>query len=189
VGPRYIAAVVPYLAVALAYAWPGVVRRRFARPAWSVTAGLVLVGVFLNALAAVIYPQFPPQLRNPAFQLTLRLLRDGYFPYSLGHALGLRGWASLAPTGLALILAVALALGSDPVAPPRGVDTPAAPSGWRWPSRPRLSSLVLTAAVFGALVVALSAWPARPSVTEREAVQVVEGAFSPPPVAPARRAP
>jgi hypothetical protein len=190
VGPRYIAAVVPYLAVALGYAWPGVVRRRFARPAWSVTAGLVLVGIFLNALAAVIYPQFPPQLRNPAFQLTLRLLRDGYFPYSLGHALGLRGWASLAPTGLALVLAVALALGSDPVARPRG-DTPASPSpsGWPWRSRPRLSSLVLTAAVFGGLVVGLSAWPARPSVAEREAVQVVEGAFSPPPVAPARRAP
>jgi hypothetical protein len=171
VGPRYIAVVVPYLAVALAYAWPRVSLSR-ARVAlvWPLTAGLVLVGVFLNALSAVIYPQYPTQLRNPAFELLVRLPLDGYVPYSLGYAAGLRGLPSLLPTALALAFAAIFAL------------TPASQGRDGALPRRRLA-LPVAALVFIACVVPLSLWPARMSIAERDAIRVVEGTFTPRPLA------
>lgn len=176
VGPRYITAVVPFLAMGLAYAWPTIASSAGssagaarARVAWGLAAGLVLVGIFTNALTAVIYPQVPPQLRNPTFQLLLRLPLDGYVPYSLGYGLGLRGLASLAPTALALAAAAGLALVPDPLG---------RSGGGRWRPWRSVTTMVV---VFAVLIGVASRWPAHPSAAEVEAVRTVERAFSPPP--------
>jgi hypothetical protein len=174
--------VVPFLAMGLAYVWPTIASSggssgssaagssAYARVAWGLAAGLVLVGIFTNALTAVIFPQYPPQLRNPTFQLLWRLPLDGYVPYSLGYGLGLRGLASLGPTALALAAAAGLALVPDPLG--RGAGN----RPWRpWPS---VTTMVV---VFALLVGGLSRWPAHPSAAEVEAVRTVERAFSPPP--------
>lgn len=108
-GPRYVAAVVPFLAFALALGW----RPLFASRRWwqaGVTA-LVLVSVFLCLLSGAIFPHFPLQFDNPIFDLVIPLLREGRAPYSLGTLLGLRGLASLLPLALVALVAVVATLG------------------------------------------------------------------------------
>jgi len=177
VGPRYIAAVLPFLAIALAYVWPAVSARGWAGLAWTVTAGLVLVGVVINGATAVLYPQVPTQLRNPTFQLLLPLPFDGYVPYSLAWALGLRrGPASVLPVALVIAAAVAAVL-SPPVR--RRVRVPLG------------RALAAPAAVLVALLLLLpfSRWPSRQSPAEQEAVRLVRSTWSPapPPPRPAAR--
>ena len=169
VGPRYIAAVVPFAAIALAYVWPRLAHRRWIGPAWTITAALVAVGVFLNALTAVLYPQVPTQLRNPAFQLLLPLPLDGYLPYSLAWALGMRGWASLVPVALAIAAAVVMVL---PPPPRRQARVPLG----------RALAAPAALAIALALLVPFSRWPSHPSPAEKDAIRLVRSTWSPAPV-------
>ena len=173
VGPRYIAAAVPFLAVGLAFAWPAIAgRRRLAPAVWAATAGLILVGVLFNAPTAILYPQYPPQLRNPTFQLLLPLPFAGYVPYSAWYALGLRGLLSLAPTVAAVVAALVIAFRSA--------------SGWA-DDRRRAGKLIAGALlVFAVIAGAFALWPRQSSPAERDAVQVVRKLWTP---QPERRAP
>ena len=162
-GPRYIAAVVPFLAFALALSWQDLFAgRRWARAA---LLALVLVSVFLCFLSGAIFPHFPLQFDNPIFDLVLPLLRDGYAPHSLGTVLGLRGLPSLLP----LLLIVAAAIGGTLV------------------GRGRAGSVTALAAVGTALVLlfALSRHGTRPRRDEAKARAYVQKVWEPAPPAPA----
>jgi hypothetical protein len=67
------------------------VATRFLAQALVVSACVVFV------TAATTYPHWPEQIRNPLYELSFRLLRDGYAVHSLGTWVGLRGIWSLLP--------------------------------------------------------------------------------------------
>jgi hypothetical protein len=167
VGPRYITTVAPFLILGLARIWP----LTRGRPALSALgAGLVLASVLLNVVSGAVYPHYPEVFDNPVFDLTLPLLRDGYAPYGVGWALGLRGAASLAP--LALVVLGAFVLGA------RG-DAPR-------PSRQaaRLGAALVVAAAF---LVPLSAYGRKPRPVEQSAAAFVRSTWQPPPATAPRQ--
>jgi len=94
IGPRYLAIAVPFLGW-LAVAGLDVCARRTAL--FAPACALIGMGVLVHVAAATTFPHWPSELTNPLFEVSLRLLSEGYAPPSLGGALGLRGWASLAP--------------------------------------------------------------------------------------------
>ncbi len=94
VGPRYIAAAIPFLAWLAAPALDATEPR----PGWRVAAhALVLVGVAVHVVAATTYPHWPISFRNPLYEVSFHLLGEGRAPHSLGTLVGLRGIASLVP--------------------------------------------------------------------------------------------
>jgi hypothetical protein len=156
-GPRYVATVVPFLAFGVALSW----KRIWGRVGWAraVLAGLVVVSVVLCVLAGAHFPHFPLQLDNPIFDLTLPFIGQGYVPYGLGRALGLRGAASYLP--LALVVGAALGLAvAGAVRDRRG------------------AALAIAVAVL--LVGGLSLVGRRPRPDERHALDVVRSVWEPP---------
>ena len=109
-GPRYIAAVVPFLAFSVALAWKSMSTSRgaLAPVARAALGALVLASVFLCGLSGALFPHFPVQFDNPVFDLLLPLVSQGYLSYGLGTLLGLAGWVGLGPW----LLAVAVAVGA-----------------------------------------------------------------------------
>jgi len=112
VGPFYIAVVAPFLAAGIAHLWHALRGPRL-RALSMITAGLVIPSVVLNLLSGAIFPHYPEPFDNPVFDLALPLLADGHVPYSLGWLLGLPGLWSLAPLGLAAMLALSVGIGGD----------------------------------------------------------------------------
>jgi hypothetical protein len=166
VGPRYIATVAPFLTFAIARAWPLVRRWTWLFP---LCAGLVLASVVLNVSSGAVYPHYPEVFDNPVFDVTFPLLREGYAPYSLGWALGLRGLPSLAPIALCALGAFALgAVGDD-----------------RRPSQ-RTAIVGLALIVAAAFLVPLSTYGRKPSPGETSMLAFVRATWEPPP-APMRR--
>lgn len=106
VGPRYLAIAMPFFAWLAAAGLDVCIAHDALRvPAF----GLVLVGVGVHVLAATTYPHWPVDFRNPLFEVTLRSLREGHAPYSLGTLMGLRGLASVVPLYVGVVaLVVAL---------------------------------------------------------------------------------
>jgi len=134
VGPRYIAAMLPFLLppiAALLEAWR-------ARPVrLGLAAGLIGVGVVIYVLSSVTFPYWPDSVRHPLYDVTLRLLGDNLVAPNLGSALGIHGVAGVAPY-LAIVLgAVGAAI--------------ARLAGWR--------GLAIAAAVSAVVVAGYGAWP------------------------------
>jgi hypothetical protein len=102
VGPRYIAAMLPFLLPPIAAqltAWAN-------RPVrLGVAGGLIGAGVAVYTLSIVTFPYWPDSLRHPLYDVTFRLLGDNIAAPSLGSALGIAGVAGIAPV-------VAIALGA-----------------------------------------------------------------------------
>ena len=161
VGPRYIAAAGPVLVVAAAFALERLVRRW---PLWggAGASALVLVGVVLCGLPALVYPHYPPAFRNPAFQLMLPLLVEGYLPRSLGTLLGATGWLSALPGFAALALAAGAALRAPAVV----ADTGDAAGGHE--ASPMLGCCVARAALAVALACVLLGALSLPGRSMRE---------------------
>ncbi|MBK7824267.1 hypothetical protein [Nannocystis sp.] len=121
VGPRYLVAVMPALALGLAGAARWLTR---ARPlAWLLTAALLTWSAIINGLAASLWPHFDlTNIHQPVSEVLLPLWRAGRTPYTLAGgvtlpiALGLLGllWL-LAPRGrvrvAATIVGVAAGIG------------------------------------------------------------------------------
>ena len=104
VGPRYLAVAMPFFAWLAAAGLDVCVPRPGLRiPAFA----LVLVGVVVHVLAATTYPHWPETFENPIFEVSLRLLREGHAPHSLGTLVGLRGILSLLPLYVAIVVVVA----------------------------------------------------------------------------------
>ena len=171
VGPRYITAIVPYLTLSLAYAWPNL--RGSKRAGWwfSLVFGLTVAGVFFNALPAWMYPQYPTQLRNPLFQLILPLPFAGFIPESLAHSSGVKGMWSLLPTLLAVLGALAFPL--IQAMRSQGGRSARLPLRWR--------EVSLAAVVVFALVAPLSRWPRTMAPAERDAIAFVKNTWTPVP--------
>jgi hypothetical protein len=102
IGPRYIAAMLPFLLPAVAaqlQAWTG------RRVRLGAAAGLVGVGVAVYVLSSGTLPYWPDSVAHPLYDVTFRLLGDHLVAPGLGSALGIGGIAGIAPY-LALGLAV-----------------------------------------------------------------------------------
>jgi hypothetical protein len=101
IGPRYIAAMLPFLLPAVAaqlQAWR-------ARPVWfGVAAGLVGVGIAVYTLSTATFPYWPDYFEHPLYDITLRLLQENLVGPSVGSMLGVPGIAAIVPA-LALVAA------------------------------------------------------------------------------------
>jgi hypothetical protein len=94
IGPRYIAALLPFLLPAVAaqlQAWA-------ARPlVLAVTAGAIGAGVCVYVLSSATFPYWPDSIPHPLYDVTFRLLGDNLVAPSLGSALGVGGIAGIVP--------------------------------------------------------------------------------------------
>lgn len=94
VGPRYIAAMLPFLLPAIAaqlQAW------RAAPLRLGLAAGLIGVGATVYVLSTATFPYWPDSVGHPLYDVTLRLLGDDAVAPNLGRALGIPGIAGIAP--------------------------------------------------------------------------------------------
>ncbi|HMG21814.1 MAG TPA: hypothetical protein VK607_10870 [Kofleriaceae bacterium] len=100
VGPRYIAAMLPFLLPPVAaqlQAWA-------ARPVrFGIAAGLIGVGVAIYALSSATFPYWPDTVRHPLYDVTFQLLGENLTAPNLGAAMGIHGIAGIAPY-LAVVL-------------------------------------------------------------------------------------
>ncbi len=100
VGPRYIAVAMPFLAWLAAAGLDVCLGSDLLRvPAFAT----VLIGVGVHVLAVSTYPHWPVDFQNPIFEVSIRALREGHAPYSLGTLIGLAGVASLVPLYLLVV--------------------------------------------------------------------------------------
>ena len=134
VGPRYIAAMLPFLLppiAALFETWRG-------RPVrLGLAAGLIATGVVIYVLSSATFPYWPDNMRHPLYDVTFRLLGENLVAPSLGSLLGVPGIAGIVPY-------LALAFGVLGVAIVRLC-------GWR--------GLAIAAGVAAAILVAYGAVP------------------------------
>jgi hypothetical protein len=94
VGPRYIAAMLPFLLPPIAAQlqdWAGKPLR------FGVAAGAIGVGACVYVLSSATFPYWPDTVRHPLYDVTFRLLGDGVVAPNLGSALGVTGIAGIVP--------------------------------------------------------------------------------------------
>jgi hypothetical protein len=94
IGPRYITVMLPFAMIAVAAGAAAAERRPYTR---ALAVASVAVSVVIYGVSNALYPHFPDRFANPLYEVTFRLLADGYAPYNLGWIFGLRGLASLIP--------------------------------------------------------------------------------------------
>lgn len=94
VGARQLVGMLPFAAwlASVGFAWMG---RRLVTRVLALGTLLASAAVFLSA--ATTYPHWPDALRNPLYELSFRLLAQGYAVHSLGTWVGLHGIWSLLP--------------------------------------------------------------------------------------------
>ncbi|MGE5180759.1 MAG: hypothetical protein ACM31C_01795, partial [Acidobacteriota bacterium] len=102
VGPRYIVAMQPFLLPLVA---AGLASLRERPLALAIAAGAIVAGVAVYALSAATLPQWPNSLRDPLYEVTLRLLANDAVAPNAGGALGISGVAGIVPY-LALVAGV-----------------------------------------------------------------------------------
>lgn len=111
VGPRYIAPLVPFAAIALALALQRL--RADARVAGlALLAGSAVPALVATVLASAVCQGFPPEAYNPLREAALPLWTHGWTARNPLQALGVPGPWSALPVLLALALACALLLAS-----------------------------------------------------------------------------
>lgn len=102
IGPRYMTVVVPFVVFSMGLAWVelGPAAQRLVLP---LVGGLGIVSVLVMTMTSVLFPHFPPEYANPAYELIWPLWRDGLTPYSFGRRwLGLAGHTEQIPFLLVL---------------------------------------------------------------------------------------
>jgi len=94
IGPRYIAAMLPFLLPPIA----AQLQAFTARPArLGIAAGAIGVGACVYLLSSATFPYWPDSVRHPLFDVTFRLLGDDLVAPNLGSALGVAGIAGILP--------------------------------------------------------------------------------------------
>lgn len=94
VGPRYLAAMLPFLLPLVCRALAWMQRRPIAIGAAS---GMIAASVVIYVAATATLPYWPDAIRNPLYDVAFRLLADGAVAPNLGQWLGLHGIVSIAP--------------------------------------------------------------------------------------------
>ncbi len=116
-GPRYIVAVVPFLAWYLLLFLAEIRRTGLGVPTLAATMMLVGASVFSCGVSAAVFPHYPPEIENPIFEISIYLLQRGFVPHNLGQWLGWAGPTSLAPVfaleALAVVVPALLVYGLD----------------------------------------------------------------------------
>jgi hypothetical protein len=104
VGPRYLTTALPFLACLAVVGYEACRRHVVSRV---LAQASILVGAVIFVVAGATYPHWPDPLANPLYEVSFRLLREGYAVHSLGTLVGLRGlWATLPLfLGVAVLLA------------------------------------------------------------------------------------
>jgi hypothetical protein len=93
VGPRYLTTCMPFVGWLAAAGFAATDRRWLTSVA---AQALVVAAAVIYLVAITTYPHWPENLANPLYELSFRLIRNGYAVHSLGTALGLRGiWAAV----------------------------------------------------------------------------------------------
>ena len=93
VGPRYMVTALPFVAWLAAAGFSWLYRSTLGRV---LGHALVVASVVIFVVAASTYPHWPDPMLNPLYELSFRLLGEGYAVHSLGTFLGLHGpWAAL----------------------------------------------------------------------------------------------
>jgi len=118
IGPRYIVLITPFLTFGAAACLEHFRRRSF----WYLYGAaipLCMLSVAFTFLSTVVFHTFPPQFTNPFYEWILPLMRMGYFNYSLGTWIGLRGmWSALPGLLPVAVMMLSFCLG------PAAVDRP-----------------------------------------------------------------
>ncbi len=94
VGPRYMTTALPFLAWMAAAGFSWLYRSTVGRVLGHT---LVVASVAIFVVAASTYPHWPDPMTNPLYELSFRLLREGYAVYSLGTLVGLSGVGAVVP--------------------------------------------------------------------------------------------
>jgi hypothetical protein len=94
VGPRYMTTALPFVAWLATAGFAAADRTAATRVLAQAT---VWVSAAIFVVAASTYPHWPDPLANPLYELSFRLLRDGYAVHSMGTLVGLRGFIATAP--------------------------------------------------------------------------------------------
>jgi hypothetical protein len=151
IGPRYIVALQPFLLPLVCVALSEWRQRPLA---FGAACGAILVGVIIYALTTATLPYWPDLYKNPLYEVTFRLLRDGLAAPSWGRVFGMSSLAAIVPfvlgvaalvgwsvatvttrRGLAIAVAIALcAIGAFAVAPRSGARGEAAYTNTLYPA-------------------------------------------------------
>jgi len=103
-GPRYITVMLPFAVIPVAACAARLDGRWVLRALFVAT---VVTSIAIYTLSCAEYPHFPEQFKNPFYEITLRLLREGHAPYNVGWLFGLRSVWSLAPYLAVLLVLIA----------------------------------------------------------------------------------
>ena len=109
IGPRYLAVVYPFLALAALRGLEPFVRR-WPRATGCFVVGSTLVGFVLSGLPSVYYPHYPIAIDRPVTQVVSVLIRHDFAPLTFLHYLGVYGTLSMAPLALAVLAALVATL-------------------------------------------------------------------------------
>jgi hypothetical protein len=99
-GARQLVGMLPFLTCLAAVGFEAAGRFLVTR---ALAFASVLAGAVIFFAVATTYPHWPDSLRNPLYELSFRLLGQGYAVHSLGTAIGLHGLWSLAPLYLLVL--------------------------------------------------------------------------------------
>jgi hypothetical protein len=94
VGPRYMTTALPFVAWLAAAGFTALHRKT---ATWVLAQASVVVAAVVFVVAASTYPHWPDPLANPLYEISFRLLREGYAVHSLGTLLGLQGLLATLP--------------------------------------------------------------------------------------------
>ncbi len=116
VGPRYLAAMQPFLLPLVAAALTSWRDRPIAI---GVAAGAIAIGVVIYTLSTATLPYWPDALHDPLYEVTFRLLGDGAVSPNVARAFGIHGLLGIAPFVLGIFALVGWSI--TRVAKPRGL--------------------------------------------------------------------
>lgn len=106
IGPRYLAAVVPFCALGAMFALDAL-RGRARGLAEGAAIGALATALVLSGAPSAYYPHLPEAIKRPVPDLILPLIQFDFAPYNLGQWLGMSGSLSMLPLGLVAIAALA----------------------------------------------------------------------------------
>ncbi|NOZ01205.1 MAG: hypothetical protein GXP54_04870, partial [Deltaproteobacteria bacterium] len=122
VGPRYLDAIVPFMAFGVAV-FLGSPEGRRGLPR-ALLAALLVPSVLMYGLSTAWYPHFPEDISNPFFEFILPLIGTGRVPWTLGGFLGLKGIAAMLPFLSVLVMFVSAIVWAGASRPDRRTPPP-----------------------------------------------------------------